>query len=86
MGCTEFFTTHEHLPGVIIATGSFGQGISRSSLAERLNNDETVVFSLHGDGELEIGMGVDFMENDHNWHGVAQLPETSGDYQAYRHA
>jgi hypothetical protein len=51
LGCTEFFTTHEHLPGVIIATGSLEQRISRSSLAERLNNDETVVFSLHGDGE-----------------------------------
>jgi hypothetical protein len=35
---------------------------------------------------MEMGMGVDFMDNDHNWHGVAQLPETSGDYQAYRHA
>jgi transketolase len=50
--------THEHLPGVRIATGSLGQGMSvaiGAALAKKLNNDETVVFSLHGDGELDEG-------------------------------
>lgn len=175
--------THEHLPGVRIATGSLGQGMSVAlgvALSKKLNNDPRFVFSLHGDGELDegqvweaitfaahhkvdnlistvdwngqqidgptdkvmslrnirqkfdafgwhtletngndmdevvatlqeaitltgqgkpiaimmhtiMGKGVDFMENDHNWHGVApndeqlakalaQLPETLGDY------
>jgi transketolase len=175
--------THEHLPGVRVATGSLGQGMSvaiGAALSKRLNNDKHFVFSLHGDGELNegqvweavmfaahhkvdnlistidwngqqidgptakvmglgnirekfeafgwttlemngnlmeevvttlkkakeltgngkpvaimmhtiMGKGVDFMENDHNWHGVApndeqlqkalaQLPETIGDY------
>jgi transketolase len=176
-------TTHEHLPGIRVASGSLGQGLSvaiGAALAKRLNNDRSTVFSLHGDGELQegqiweavmfaahnkvdnlistidlngqqidgptskvlslgnlkakfdafgwatlemngndmdevvatlkkakdetgkqkpvaiimhtvMGKGVDFMENDHNWHGVApndeqlkkaldQLPETLGDY------
>lgn len=175
--------THEHLPGVRIATGSLGQGMSvaiGAALSKKLNKDTNFVFSLHGDGELDegqvweaimfaahhkvdnlistvdwnhqqidgptekvmnlgnirqkfdafgwitlemngndvdevittlekaktltgqgkpvaimmhtvMGKGVDFMENDHNWHGVApndeqlakalaQLPETLGDY------
>jgi transketolase len=48
--------TCEHLPGVRIAPGSLGQGRSAiigAALAKRLNNDETVVFSLHGDGESD---------------------------------
>lgn len=176
-------TTHEHLPGVRIASGSLGQGLSvaiGAALAKKLNKDTHTVFSLHGDGELQegqiweavmsaahhkvdnliatidwngqqidgttskvmnlgnirekfeafgwatldmngndmdevvaginkaksmlgqgkpvaimmhtiMGAGVDFMENDHQWHGVApndeqlakalaQLPETLGDY------
>lgn len=176
-------TTHEHLPGVRIASGSLGQGLSvaiGTALAKKLNNDSHTVYSLHGDGELQegqiweaimaaahhkvdnliatvdwngqqidgtttkvmnlgnirekfeafgwatlemkgndmdevlagihkaksmlgqgkpvaimmhtiMGAGVDFMENDHQWHGVApndeqlakalaQLPETLGDY------
>jgi transketolase len=176
-------TTHEHLPGVRIASGSLGQGLSvaiGAALAKKLNNDKHTVYSLHGDGELQegqiwealmsaahhkvdnliatidwngqqidgttskvmnlgnirekfeafgwatldmngndmdevvaginkaksmlgqgkpvaimmhtvMGFGVDFMENDHQWHGVApndeqlakalgQLPETLGDY------
>jgi len=176
-------TTHEHLPGVRIASGSLGQGLSvaiGAALAKKLNNDDRFVFSLHGDGELQegqiweavmfaahhkvdnliatidwngqqidgptekvislgnigekfetfgwktltmqgndmddvirileeaksltgkgqpiaimmhtlMGKGVDFMENDHGWHGIApndeqlkkaleQLPETLGDY------
>ncbi|MCW3119357.1 MAG: transketolase [Chitinophagaceae bacterium] len=175
--------THEHLPGIRIASGSLGQGMSvaiGAALSKKLNGEKTTVFSLHGDGELDegqiweatmfaahhkvdnlistvdwngqqidgptdkvmslgnirakfdafgwttlemngndmddvianldkaksltghgkpvaimmhtiMGKGVDFMENDHNWHGVApndeqlqkalaQLPETLGDY------
>lgn len=175
--------THEHLPGIRIASGSLGQGMSvaiGAALTKKLNGETTTVFSLHGDGELDegqvweaimfaahhkvdnlistvdwngqqidgptdkvmrhgdlrrkfddfgwltlemdgndmdsvvatlekaksltgqgkpigimmhtiMGKGVDFMENDHNWHGVApndeqlakalaQLPETLGDY------
>jgi transketolase len=175
--------THEHLPGVRIASGSLGQGMSvaiGAALTKKLNKESTTVFSLHGDGELNEGQiweavlfaahhkadnyiatidwngqqidgptdkvmglgnirekfeafgwttlemngndmdevvatlekaksltgqgkpiaimmhtimskGVDFMENDHNWHGaapndeqlakaLAQLPETLGDY------
>ena len=175
--------THEHLPGIRIASGSLGQGMSvaiGAALTKKLNKEKTTVYSLHGDGELDEGQiweavmfaahhkvdnlistidfngqqidgptdkvmalgnirekfetfgwttlemngnnmdevvatlekaksltgngkpiaiimktimskGVDFMENDHNWHGVApndeqlakalaQLPETLGDY------
>ncbi|MDB5275086.1 MAG: transketolase [Ferruginibacter sp.] len=51
-------TTHEHLPGVRIASGSLGQGMSvalGAALAKKLNNDSSTVFSLHGDGELDEG-------------------------------
>jgi len=51
-------TTHEGLPGVRIASGSLGQGMSvsiGSALAKKLNNDKGVIFSLHGDGELQEG-------------------------------
>lgn len=51
-------TTHEHLPGVRIASGSLGQGMSvalGAALAKRLNKDPRIVFSLHGDGELQEG-------------------------------
>lgn len=51
-------TTHEGLPGVRIASGSLGQGMSvaiGAALAKKLNNDEHLVFSLHGDGELQEG-------------------------------
>lgn len=51
-------TTHEHLPGVRVASGSLGQGMSvaiGAALAKKLNNDKHIVFSLHGDGELEEG-------------------------------
>lgn len=50
--------THEHLPGVRIASGSLGQGMSvaiGAALAKKLNNDKNLVFSLHGDGELNEG-------------------------------
>ena len=175
--------THEHLPGIRIASGSLGQGLSvaiGAAEAKKLNKDDRFVYALMGDGELQegqiweaamyaahkkvdnliatvdyngqqidgptykvndlrdirakfesfgwytlqmngndmdevvhtlmearslcgkgkpiaiimetvMGKGVDFMENDHNWHGVApndeqlkkaldQLPETLGDY------
>ena len=51
-------TTHEHLPGVRIATGSLGQGMSvalGAALAKKLNKDDNLVYSLHGDGELDEG-------------------------------
>jgi transketolase len=51
-------TTHEHLPGIRIATGSLGQGMSAAigaALTKKLNGDKHLVFSLHGDGELEEG-------------------------------
>lgn len=51
-------TTHEHLPGIRIASGSLGQGMSvaiGAALTKKLNNDKGLVFSLHGDGELEEG-------------------------------
>lgn len=51
-------TTHEHLPGVRIASGSLGQGMSvaiGTALAKKMNKDNTIVYSLHGDGELQEG-------------------------------
>lgn len=51
-------TTHEGLPGVRMASGSLGQGMSvaiGSALAKKLNNDNHLVYSLHGDGELQEG-------------------------------
>ena len=51
-------TTHEGLPGVRIASGSLGQGLSvaiGAALAKKLNNDNNIIYSLHGDGELQEG-------------------------------
>lgn len=51
-------TTHEHLPGVRVASGSLGQGMSvaiGAALTKKLNGDTHLVFSLHGDGELDEG-------------------------------
>ncbi|UII80272.1 transketolase [Flagellimonas sp. CMM7] len=51
-------TTHEGLPGVRIASGSLGQGMSvaiGAALAKKLNGDNKLVYSLHGDGELQEG-------------------------------
>lgn len=51
-------TTHEGLPGVRIASGSLGQGMSvaiGAALAKTLNKDSHLVYSLHGDGELQEG-------------------------------
>ena len=50
--------THEHLPGIRIASGSLGQGLSvaiGAALAKKLNGDKNLVYSLHGDGELDEG-------------------------------
>ncbi len=51
-------TTHDHLPGVRIASGSLGQGLSvaiGAALAKKLNKENNLVFTLHGDGELQEG-------------------------------
>ncbi|WP_459212973.1 transketolase [Aquimarina rhabdastrellae] len=51
-------TTHEGLPGIRIASGSLGQGMSvaiGAAETKKLNNDNHLVFSLHGDGELQEG-------------------------------
>jgi transketolase len=51
-------TTHEGLPGVRIASGSLGQGMSvalGAAQAKKLNGDKHLVYSLHGDGELQEG-------------------------------
>jgi transketolase len=51
-------TTHDHLPGVRIASGSLGQGMSvaiGAALAKKLNKDWSIIYSLHGDGELQEG-------------------------------
>ncbi|MCL4144508.1 UNVERIFIED_CONTAM: hypothetical protein GTU68_026529 [Idotea baltica] len=51
-------TTHEGLPGVRIASGSLGQGMSvaiGAAQAKKLNGDNSIVYTLHGDGELQEG-------------------------------
>ncbi|QQR86751.1 MAG: transketolase [Flavobacteriales bacterium] len=51
-------TTHEGLPGVRMASGSLGQGLSvgiGAALAKKLNHDDRLVYTLHGDGELQEG-------------------------------
>ena len=51
-------TTHEGLPGIRIASGSLGQGMSvaiGAAQAKKLNKDKSIVYSLHGDGELQEG-------------------------------
>src|SRR5574343_1262255 len=50
--------TAEHLPGVRVASGSLGQGLSvalGTALAKKLNGDNSLVYTLHGDGELQEG-------------------------------
>ncbi|MEP6674729.1 MAG: transketolase [Ferruginibacter sp.] len=61
-------TTHEHLPGVRMSSGSLGQGMSvalGAALAKKLNNDTNLVYSLHGDGELDEGQ---------NWEAILFAP------------
>ena len=60
--------THEHLPGVRVASGSLGQGMSvaiGAALTKKLNNEKNIVFSLHGDGELDEGQ---------NWEAIMFAP------------
>lgn len=66
-------TTHEHLPGVRIASGSLGQGLSvaiGAALTKKLNKDNGLVFSLHGDGELQEGQ---------NWEAIMFAPHNKVD-------
>lgn len=76
-------TTHEHLPGIRIASGSLGQGMSVAlgvALSKKLNGENNVVYSLHGDGELDEGQnweaimfagakGVDNLISTVDWNG-----------------
>jgi transketolase len=51
-------TTHEGLPGVRVASGSLGQGLSvaiGAAQAKKLNGDKSIVYTLHGDGEIQEG-------------------------------
>lgn len=51
-------TTHDHLPGIRVSSGSLGQGISvaiGAALAKKINNDDKLVYVLTGDGELQEG-------------------------------
>jgi len=51
-------TTAEHLPGIRMASGSLGQGLSvaiGAAMAKKMNGDDRLVFTLHGDGELQEG-------------------------------
>ena len=83
--------THEHLPGIRIASGSLGQGMSvaiGAALSKKLNGQgKPIGIMMH----TVMGKGVEFMEGTHEWHGIApndeqlakalaQLPETLGDY------
>lgn len=57
-------TTHEGLPGIRMASGSLGQGFSvalGAAQTKKLNGDSHLVYSLHGDGELQEGQ---------NWEGI----------------
>ena len=57
-------TTHEGLPGIRIASGSLGQGFSvaiGAAISKKLNKENSIVYSLHGDGELQEGQ---------NWEGI----------------
>jgi|TARA_B110000305_G_scaffold20617_1_gene18969 transketolase len=57
-------TTHEGLPGIRIASGSLGQGLSvaiGAAEAKKLNDDSKVIYSLHGDGELQEGQNWEAM-------------------------
>ncbi len=50
--------THEHLPGIRVASGSLGQGLSVSigaALSKKLNGDKHLIYTLCGDGEMQEG-------------------------------
>jgi transketolase len=62
-------TTHEHLPGIRVASGSLGQGMSvaiGAALAKKYNNDSHIVYSLHGDGELDEGQNWEAIMSAHH--------------------
>lgn len=66
-------TTHEGLPGIRVASGSLGQGISvavGAAQAKKLNNDNHIVFTLCGDGELQEGQ---------NWEAIMYAAGNSVD-------
>jgi transketolase len=51
-------TTYEGLPGIRVASGSLGQGLSvalGAATTKKLNNDKNLIYTLHGDGELQEG-------------------------------
>ncbi len=51
-------TTHDGLPGIRMASGSLGQGLSvaiGAAMAKKMNGDTRLVYTLHGDGELQEG-------------------------------
>jgi transketolase len=51
-------STHDGLPGIRIASGSLGQGLSvaiGTALTKKMNNDDRIVYTLHGDGEMQEG-------------------------------
>ncbi len=51
-------TTHEHLPGIRVASGSLGQGLSvaiGAAMTKKLNRDTRLVYALCGDGEMQEG-------------------------------
>ncbi|MBA4154029.1 transketolase [Flavobacterium sp.] len=57
-------TTHDGLPGIRVASGSLGQGMSvaiGAALAKKLNGDKHLIYSLHGDGELQEGQNWEAM-------------------------
>ncbi|MCT8341194.1 transketolase [Flavobacteriaceae bacterium TK19130] len=61
-------TTHEGLPGIRVASGSLGQGISvaiGAAQAKTLNEDDHIVYALCGDGELQEGQ---------NWEAIMYAP------------
>jgi transketolase len=65
--------TAEHLPGIRVASGSLGQGMSvaiGAALAKKYNGDDKLVYSLHGDGELEEGQ---------NWEAIMFAPNKKVD-------
>jgi transketolase len=66
-------TTHDHLPGIRMASGSLGQGLSvaiGAALTKKLNGDLNLVYSLHGDGELQEGQ---------NWEAIMFAPHNKVD-------
>ena len=66
-------TTHEGLPGIRMASGSLGQGLSvaiGAAQAKKLNNDKNLVFALTGDGELQEGQ---------NWEAIMYASDKNVD-------